>query len=112
MVEPFSLIGLAHAQAEGGAQGPGLIPNLVLLGALVLIFYFLLIRPQQKRMKQHREMVQNLEKGDEVITGGGFYGRVTRVNDDAITVELAEGVRVKAQRDSIQNVLPQGTLKD
>jgi len=113
MAQPFSVIGLAHAQASGGApQGPGLLPNVILFGALILIFYFLLIRPQQKRMKQHREMVQNLDKGDEVVTGGGFYGRVVRVNEDTITVELAEGVRVKAQRDSIQNVLPKGTLKD
>lgn len=106
------LIGQAHAQAGGAPEGPGLLATLVPLLLIFAIFYFLIIRPQSKRMKQHREMVQNLEKGDEVVTGGGFYGRVTRVSEDSVTVELAEGVRVKAQRDSIQNVLPKGTLKD
>jgi len=112
MAQPFSVIGLAHAQAAGGAEGPGFIATILPLVLIFVIFYLLIIRPQSKRMKQHREMVQNLDKGDEVVTGGGFYGRVVRVSDDAVTVELAEGVRVKAQRDSIQNVLPKGTLKD
>ena len=113
MVEPFSLIGQAHAQAAGGgAEGPGFLVTVLPLVLIFVIFYVLIIRPQSKRMKQHREMVQNLGKGDEVVTGGGFYGRVVRVSEDTVTVELAEGVRVKAQRDSIQNVLPKGTLKD
>jgi preprotein translocase subunit YajC len=113
MAQPFSFIGLAHAQAAGGgAEGPGFIATILPLVLIFVIFYVLIIRPQTKRMKQHRQMVQNLEKGDEVVTGGGFFGRVVRVNEDSVTVELAEGVRVKAQRDSIQNVLPKGTLKD
>ena len=113
MAQAFDWIGVAHAQAAGGGpQGPGFLATLIPLILIFVIFYVLIIRPQSKRMKQHREMVQNLDKGDEVVTGGGFYGRVVRVNEDTITVELAEGVRVKAQRDSIQNVLPKGTLKD
>ncbi len=113
MPQLLPLIGPAHAQAAGGApEGPGLLATLLPLILIFVIFYFLIIRPQSKRMKQHREMVRNLEKGDEVVTGGGFLGRVVRVNEDSITVELAEGVRVKAQRDSIQNVLPKGSLKD
>ncbi|MFP4561357.1 MAG: preprotein translocase subunit YajC [Thiohalorhabdus sp.] len=112
MAQTFQWIGTAHAQAGGAAEGPGFVATLVPLILIFVIFYLLIIRPQSKRMKQHREMVQNLEKGDEVITGGGFYGRVVRVNDDTVTVELAEGVRVKSQRESIQTVLPKGTLKD
>ena len=113
MAQAFDWIGVAHAQAAGAAQqGPGFLATLVPLILIFVIFYVLIIRPQSKRMKQHKEMVSNLQKGDEVVTGGGFYGRVVRVNEDTITVELAEGVRVKSQRDSIQTVLPKGTLKD
>ena len=112
MAQPFSLIGVAHAQSAGAAEGPGFLATVLPLVLIFVIFYLLIIRPQSKRMKQHRDMVQNLDKGDEVVTGGGFYGRVVRVNDDTVTVELAEGGRVKSQRDSIQSVLPKGTLKD
>ncbi|MFA9462279.1 preprotein translocase subunit YajC [Thiohalorhabdus methylotrophus] len=112
MPQSIQWISTAHAQAAGGAEGPGFVATLVPLILIFVIFYLLIIRPQSKRMKQHREMVRNLEKGDEVVTGGGFYGRVVRVNDESVTVELAEGVRVKAQRESIQTVLPKGSLKD
>ena len=112
MAHTLQWITAAHAQASGGGEGPGFVATLVPLILIFVIFYLLIIRPQSKRMKQHREMVSNLQKGDEVVTGGGFYGRVVRVNDDAVTIELTEGVRVKAQRDSIQTVLPKGSLKD
>lgn len=106
-------IGLAQAQsAGGGAQGPGFLATIVPLLLIFAIFYFLIIRPQTKRMKEHRQMVQNLEKGDRVVTGGGLHGQIVRVADDTVTVELTEGVRVKAQRDSIQSVLSQDSDKD
>lgn len=106
-------IGLANAQtAGGGAQGPGFLATVVPLILIFAIFYFLIIRPQSKRMKEHRQMVQNLAKGDQVVTGGGLHGQIVRVSEDTVTVELAEGVRVKAQRDTIQSVLSKETDQD
>jgi len=67
----------------------------------MVIFYFLLIRPQQKRVKEHRNVIESLKKGDKVITGGGFYGTVTDVKEDFMKVEIAEGVKVKVKRDTI-----------
>lgn len=71
---------------------------------IFVVFYFLLIRPQQQRMKKHREMVDNLRRGDEVVTSGGFVGKITRVGDVEATVELAEGVRVKVIKSTISEV--------
>ncbi|HEB59070.1 MAG TPA: preprotein translocase subunit YajC [Gammaproteobacteria bacterium] len=105
-------ISTALAEAPGGApqQGdPGSF-FLLMIGMFV-IFYFLLIRPQQKRAKQHRAMVEALSKGDEVVTSGGFLGRVVDVSDQYMTVELAEGVQVRMQRSAITTVLPKGSLK-
>lgn len=88
----------------------GLISFLPLI-ILFAIFYFLLIRPQTKRAKEHKTMVDALSKGDEVILGGGIAGKITEKGENFITVEVAEGVNVKAQRTSVQSVLPKGTLK-
>jgi len=104
-------IGAAHA-ANGAPQEPSIWVQLIPLIAILVIFYFLIIRPQTKKMKQHREMVGNVSAGDEVVTGGGLMGRVVKAEDDALLVQLGENVRVWAQRDSIQTVLPKGTLKD
>ncbi len=106
-------VGQAYAQNGGSSStGPGLLATLVPLLLIFAIFYLLIIRPQSKRVKQHREMVNNLEEGNRVITGGGLYGRVVQVNEDVITLELAEGVRVKARRDSIQSVLAEESQKE
>jgi preprotein translocase subunit YajC len=81
---------------------------------LVLMFvllYFLLIRPQAKRAKEHRGMLGALQKGDEVVTGGGIVGKVTRVGESYVSVEIAQGTEVQVQKSSIQLVLPKGTLK-
>ncbi len=109
---PLHWIGLAHAQAEGGAQGPSFLATFIPLLIVLAIFYLLVIRPQNKRAKAHREMVQNLKRGDQVITGGGLHGQVVRVSEQTVTIELAEGVRVKAERETIQNVLSKETDKD
>ena len=104
----------ALAQAAGGAPAGGPASTLVSLLPMILIFvifYLLLIRPQQKRAKQHREMVAALQKGDEVVTNGGLLGRVTKVDENFVTLELAEGVRVKVQRPSVAQVMPKGTFK-
>jgi preprotein translocase subunit YajC len=78
---------------------------------LLVVFYFLLIRPQTKRAKEHRTMVAALAAGDEVVTNGGILGKVVEVGDQFLTVEIAEGVRVKVQRHTVATVLPKGTLK-
>ena len=78
---------------------------------IFVVFYFLLIRPQAKRAKEHKAMVAPLAVGDEVVTSGGILGRVTEVGDQFLTVEIADGVRVKVQRHTVTSVLPKGTLK-
>ncbi len=98
------LISPAYAQAggQGGFDFIALLPLILIF----VVFYFLLIRPQQKRMKQHRQMVEALRRGDRVVTAGGLIGTVTKVmNDNELQVEIAEGVRVRAVRSTIQEVL-------
>lgn len=109
----WDLVGIGTANAANGApQEPSIWVQLIPLIAILVIFYFLIIRPQTKKMKQHREMVSNVAAGDEVVTGGGLMGRVVKAQEDALLIQLAENVRVWAQRDSLQTVLPKGTLKD
>jgi len=105
------LIPSAYAQAAGGAQ-PNAFVQLLPLVLIFVVFYFLLIRPQAKRAKEHKAMVAALAVGDEVVTAGGVLGKVTETGDQFLTVELAEGVRVKVQRHTIGAVLPKGTLKN
>lgn len=103
----------AHAAdpaPAGAAQGGGLMTFLPLI-IIFVIFYFLLIRPQSKRAKEHRDMVAKLAKGDEVITNGGMLGRIADLDDNYLTVEIASGVAVKLQRQAVLQVLPKGTLK-
>ncbi len=104
------LISPAAAQtAAGGQANPmvGLLLPLVFIG----VMFFLMIRPQMKRQKEHRLLLSKLAKGDEVITNGGIAGRVDDLGENFITVEIADGVRVKLQKTSIVAVLPKGTLK-
>lgn len=104
-------ISQAAAQAAPGGTAQGNSMTLFFMIAMFVAFYFLLIRPQQKRVKEHRALVAALAKGDEVVTAGGMVGRVTELNDNYVTVEVGEGVNVKLQRQAIQSVLPKGTLK-
>lgn len=93
----------AYAMAGNGGQqagGSGL-EGIFMLLAMFAIFYFLLIRPQQKRAKQHKEMIEALKAGDQVVTAGGIHGRVVAVQDKVVTLEIATGVRVKVNRISI-----------
>lgn len=88
--------------AEGGAGGfAGFIPLILMF----VIFYFLLIRPQQKRSKEHRQMVSNLKKGDRIITSGGIHGRITGLDDTTLTVEIADKVRVKVARGNVSTMI-------
>ena len=91
--------GNAAAPGAGGASG------LIMMVAIFAIFYFILIRPQQKKMKEHKKMVEDLKKGDEVITAGGIYGTVEGVTPDVLTVKIAEGTKVKVTRGSIAHVI-------
>ncbi len=101
----------ANAQAGAGAAGSQL-GYLVLPLAFVGIFYFLLIRPQQKQQKEHRAMVDALAVGNEVITGGGVLGRVTELGEQFVTVEIADGVTIKVQKSSISKLLPKDTIRN
>ncbi len=100
------LISPAYAQAAGGAGGGDLFVSLMPLILIFAVFYFLLIRPQQRKVKLHREMLGRLRRGDKVLTGGGIIGTVTRVNSDTeCTVQIAEGVKVTIARGTITDVI-------
>ena len=103
----------AFAQAAPAAQ-PGAESTLVSLLPLVLMFvvlYFIMIRPQMKRQKEHKAMVDALAKGDEVVTAGGVLGKVAKIGDTYLHVEVASGVELQVQRSAVVQVLPKGTLK-
>jgi preprotein translocase subunit YajC len=103
----------AIAQGTAGASGqPGFFgPQLIMLIAIFVLFYFLLIRPQAKRAKEHKQMVESLSKGDEVVSSGGLLGRIADMDDNFITLEVAEGVKVKVQRQAVTTLVPKGTFK-
>ncbi len=101
-------IASAHAQ---DATTPGGLMSFLPLIIIFVIFYFLLIRPQMKRAKEHKKLVADLGNGDEVVTNGGLLGRITDVGESFITVELADNVQIKVQRHAISNVMPKGTIK-
>ena len=94
---------LAYAMGQGGeaAGGAGGFASFVPLILMFAIFYFLLIRPQQKKAKEHREMVSSLKKGDRIVTSGGIHGRITAVDDTVLTVEISDRVRVKVSRGNV-----------
>jgi preprotein translocase subunit YajC len=98
---------MGGGQGQGGAEGAGFGAFIPLI-LMFAIFYFLLIRPQQKRTKQHREMIASLKKGDRVVTTGGLHGQITGLTDDVITMEIAPKVRVKVSRQSIAGKLRSG----
>ena len=100
----------AYAQAESANEG-GLLRALLPLILFLGIFWFLLLRPQQKKQKEHKTMVQALKKGDEVVTGGGLLGKVTKVGDNFVSLEIAQGQEVNVQRGAIQSLMPKGTIK-
>ena len=105
------LIPVAHAQAAGAPAAPSMMSTLLFPIILIAIMYFLMIRPQMKRQKEHRAMLEKLSRGDEVITNGGIAGTVSEIGENFITVEIASGVQVRLQKGAITNVLPKGTLK-
>jgi preprotein translocase subunit YajC len=106
------LINIAYAMGQGGAaggQGAGGFTSLIPIILMFVIFYFLLIRPQQKKAKEHREMISQVRKGDRIVTSGGLHGRVTAVGDATLTVEIADRVRVKIARGNLSQVVQSST---
>ncbi|MPM90893.1 Sec translocon accessory complex subunit YajC [bioreactor metagenome] len=99
----------APAAAEGGLMGSltGMLP----LVLMFVVLYFIMIRPQMKRQKEHRAMIDALAKGDEIVTSGGLLGKVSRLGEGFVHLEVAEGVEVQIQRSAVAQVLPKGTLK-
>ncbi len=100
----------AYAEAVAPVQGAGLMDFLPLI-ALAAVFYFMVLRPQAKRAKEHKAMTEAVQRGDEVVTSGGMVGRVSKVYEQYVGVELAENIDVTLQKTAIQSVLPKGTIK-
>lgn len=104
---------ISDALAQGGdAASGGSFMALLPLVLFAVIFYFLLIRPQSKRQKEHRKMVEALTKGDEIINAGGIAGRIADIGENFVLVEIADGVQIKVRRTAVESVLPKGTLKE
>ena len=102
---------ISPAYAQQAAQQTNALFQFAPLVLLLVLFYFMLIRPQMKRSREHKDMLTKLSKGDEVITGGGLTGVVRELGENFISVEIADGVVVKMQKSAIVSVLPKGTLK-
>ena len=105
-----SLIPPAWAQGAPGAAGSQ-IPFILLMVAIFAMFYFVLFRPQQKKQKEHQALISKLATGDEVVTTGGLLGKITEVGDSFVTIEVADGVRIKVQKFQVSALMPKGTLK-
>ena len=103
-------IASAHAQDTAGTTEPNALMSLLPLVVIFGIFYFLMIRPQMKRSKEHRALVEALKTGDEVVTSGGILGRITAVSESFVDVEMAKDVVIKVQRHAVSTVLPKGTI--
>ena len=105
---------ISNAYAQSTAANGGAAGSLVQFLPLVLMFvvlYFIMIRPQMKRQKEHRSMIEALAKGDEVVVGGGVIGRVAKMGDSVLHVEVAKDVEIQVQRSAVVQVLPKGTYK-
>jgi preprotein translocase subunit YajC len=100
----------AYAQAAGGGTGGSLISFLPII-LMFVVLYFLMIRPQMKRQKEQKAMIDALGKGDEVITAGGILGKITKAGDAYVTIEIADGTEVVIQKASVTMLLPKGTIK-
>ena len=105
------IISPAAAQAAPAAQGGNPMQLIIMMVLFFAVFYFMAIRPQMKRAKEHRALLSGLSKGDEVITNGGLAGRVVDLTDSFVGLEISDGVSVKIQKNAITAVLPKGTLK-
>jgi preprotein translocase subunit YajC len=107
---------ISDAWAQAGQAAPGGDANplgmLIWLALFAALFYFMIIRPGQKRAKEHKKMVDSLSKGDEVITQGGMLGKIAEIGDNFVEIEASDNVRIKVQRQAIASVMPKGTIKN
>ena len=108
-MEPAVFISSAYAQAASPADAG--IMNIGMLILMLVVFWFILIRPQMKRAKDHKSMIQLLEKGNEVVTAGGLVGKITKITDAYITLEIADNTEILVQKQAVQTLLPKGTMK-
>jgi len=102
---------ISAAYAQDAAPQQSVTFNILFIGGMFVLFYLILWRPQSKRAKEHKELVTGLAKGDEVLTSGGLLGKITKVTDDYVTLQVAEGVELSMQKASISAALPKGTIK-
>ena len=100
MVQHLTLL-----MGQPGQEGPGLMSNIILFGSIILIFYFMIIRPQQKRQKERQKLLESMKKGDKVITSGGMYGTIAGLDDKTVLVQIADNVKVKLDRGSIASII-------
>ena len=101
----------AAQAADAGSSSPLPGMDIFIIVAFALVFYFIVWRPQSKRAKEHKELVTSLNKGDEVVTYGGMLGKITKVDDHYIVVEIADNVEIKIQKGAVASALPKGTIK-
>lgn len=106
------LISNAYAQTAAAAGPMDSVMQFLPIILMFVVLYFLMIRPQMKKAKEHKALIESLSKGDEVVTTGGMAGRITKVSDDFVTVAIAENVEIQMQKPAIAVVLPKGTLKN
>ncbi len=105
------LISTAHAQTAAAADPSGGLMQMLTIVLMFVVLYFLMVRPQMKRAKEHKALLEALAKGDEVVTQGGIAGRIVKVGDNYVAVEIADNVEIQVQKAAITLVLPKGTLK-
>lgn len=104
------LIPAAHAEAGAPPEGAGIMQLVMIIG-MVVFFYFIIIRPQRKQQKEHKNMIEALQVGDEVVTTAGLLGKIRKVNDEYAVLKVSDNVELKFQKHALHAVLPKGTLK-
>lgn len=101
-----------EAWAQAGAPGGADLWSMMPIALMFVVLYFIMIRPQMKRAKEHKTMIDSLQKGDEVVAAGGVLGRVSKMSDNYVSLQIADNVEIRVQRPSVQLVLPKGTIKN
>lgn len=100
----------AHAQGGAAASGGSILPTILMFAVFIVFMYFMIIRPQMKRQKEHKKLMESLDKGSEVITAGGVAGRIRQVGENFLMIEIAKDVEIRIQKSSVTSVVPKGTL--
>ena len=101
---------ISPAYAQAGGQAGGIMPTLIMVGLFFVFMYFMIIRPQMKRQKEHKKLLESLDKGVEVVTSGGVAGKIRQVGENFIVVEVSEGVEIRIQKNAVASVVPKGAL--